>query len=135
MTTSFKSKCEVCGSKVTLVTGPRRVRRYRRDLELPIPEDFAIPTCSECGERYLSDEEAAHLQEFQKPAFMAWQAMQTFPQFELAGETCGENECQGKLIFTMSLQTKAVYHKCSECKRTQRLKTFESEGDEGTGQV
>ena len=72
--TKFKPfRCGECGATVKRKTGPGRVREYRRGVPLPIPSGFAIPTCTACGEEYLSLEEAQRLDDAQRPAFLKWQ--------------------------------------------------------------
>lgn len=65
--------CEDCGGPIEAGIGPGRVHEYRRGLDLPIPDEFVIPTCSKCGERYLSEDGYRALAEAQKPAFIEWQ--------------------------------------------------------------
>jgi transcriptional regulator with XRE-family HTH domain len=48
--------CVMCGADVHLVGGKGRTRLIARDVEWPIPNDFKLPTCSECGEIYFSIE-------------------------------------------------------------------------------
>ena len=64
--------CAECGGDVVDTTGPGRVAEYRRGIELPIPDDFTIPTCRSCGETYLSVERSDRLEKRQRPAFEAW---------------------------------------------------------------
>lgn len=65
--------CEVCGHTVESRVAAGRVHEYRRGLELPVPDTFAIPTCSSCGEIYLSEQGYEELAAAQKPAFLEWQ--------------------------------------------------------------
>ena len=51
--------CGACGERVTAKTGPGRT--YSRE-RLPVPDDFRIPTCTGCGEEYLSVERAEALE-------------------------------------------------------------------------
>jgi len=46
--------CGNCGWDVRLRTGKGRTREYRKGLFLSIPDDFEIPTCSHCGDTYMS---------------------------------------------------------------------------------
>ncbi len=43
-----------CGGHVALATGPGRTRVYERGVVLPIPDDFPLPTCADCGETFMS---------------------------------------------------------------------------------
>lgn len=61
--------CAECGGDVVLAVGPGRTELHRRGVELPVPADFAIPTCRLCGETYLTADESARLAELQRPAF------------------------------------------------------------------
>jgi hypothetical protein len=61
--------CADCGGDVVLAVGPGRTAPHRRGVELPVPADFAIPTCALCGETYLTAGESARLAELQRPAF------------------------------------------------------------------
>ncbi len=54
-------------------SGSGRKHEYRRGLAMPVPDDFTIPTCSDCGELFLSEEEYDRLFDLQKPAFIEWQ--------------------------------------------------------------
>lgn len=66
--------CAACGGRVKLSAKAGRVREYRRGLALPVPREFRIPTCTECGEEYLSVEQAEELERLQAPAYREWQA-------------------------------------------------------------
>lgn len=44
--------CGECGNRVTLRTGKGRTREFARGFPVPIPDDFALPTCVSCGETY-----------------------------------------------------------------------------------
>jgi len=48
--------CAECGAPVTLAKGVGRTAERRRGEFLPVPDDFAIPTCAACGERYFTVE-------------------------------------------------------------------------------
>jgi hypothetical protein len=83
MTNPFKPfRCPACGAGVQLVTGPGRTAAYQVDLDLPVPDDFAIPTCSGCGEEYLTAEEGAALARAQAPAYASWQREHVRPLLE-----------------------------------------------------
>lgn len=40
----------------------------------------------------------------------------SFPMFELVGDPCPKEGCEGVLIETVSIETKDYFKKCSECK-------------------
>jgi transcriptional regulator with XRE-family HTH domain len=83
MSKAFKPfRCTECGDTVRLETGPGRVQEYRRGLELPVPDSFAIPTCPTCGERYFTVERGDALAKAQKPLFAEWQRTHTTPLVE-----------------------------------------------------
>lgn len=65
-------RCAECGANVREATGPGRRSEYRRGIELPVPDDFAIPTCEECGEEYFTATLAKRLAKRQAPAYEAW---------------------------------------------------------------
>jgi hypothetical protein len=49
---SFKPfACAECGNLVQLSKGQGRTRDT-----IPIPDDFLLPTCSQCGETYVNQE-------------------------------------------------------------------------------
>lgn len=50
------ARCAVCGGSVQLLALAGRTRELRHGIDLPIPEDFEIPTCSQCGEEYMTPE-------------------------------------------------------------------------------
>jgi len=63
MTEEFKPfRCVECGAMVELKAEPGRTSEYRDGITLPIPDDFAIPTCTNCGERYFDVERGAALE-------------------------------------------------------------------------
>src|ERR1035437_8904968 len=66
-------RCGVCGASVKSKKTPGRTREYRRGVVLPVPDDFGIPTCTGCGEEYLSVEQAEALDARQAPAYAVWQ--------------------------------------------------------------
>lgn len=47
-------RCPACGGTVRLLAKAGRVREFRRGVQLPIPDDFEIPTCTNCGEEMMS---------------------------------------------------------------------------------
>lgn len=63
MTNRRLFRCGACGGDVLTKLGPGRTYELRRGLSLPVPEDFGIPTCTECGEEYLTVELADSLAE------------------------------------------------------------------------
>lgn len=72
MINSFE--CDLCGGTVERTAKPGRMREYRPGVPpLPIPDDYVLPVCKECGELYISEESAKRLDELQRPAFMEWQ--------------------------------------------------------------
>lgn len=66
-------QCGLCNAPVQLAQGPGRTREYRRGVALPVPANFAIPTCTACGEEYLSVDRAESLDVLQAPAYATWQ--------------------------------------------------------------
>jgi transcriptional regulator with XRE-family HTH domain len=66
-------RCVECGDQVRLLKKAGRVEEYRRGVPLPIPEDFAIPTCPTCGEEYFTVELSEALAKLQAPLFAEWQ--------------------------------------------------------------
>lgn len=67
-------RCGFCGALVKAKKAAGRTHDYRRGVPLPVPADFPIPTCSGCGEEYMSVEQARALEAKQAPAYAAWQA-------------------------------------------------------------
>lgn len=63
---NFKSfLCVECfAGKVNLICG-HNIIEYS-DVKLSVPDDFEIPTCENCGERYFSVELEARLMDLQK---------------------------------------------------------------------
>lgn len=49
-------RCPECGAEVRLMGGKGRTREYLRGVRLPIPDDYAIPTCTKCRETSMSIE-------------------------------------------------------------------------------
>ena len=66
-------RCGACGGQVVEEAGPGRQREYRHGVPIDVPPTFKIPTCTECGEEYMSVEDAERLDAAQKPLFLAWQ--------------------------------------------------------------
>lgn len=50
-------RCAECGEPVTLQPGKHRTRCVARDVHLPIPDGFMLPTCSHCGELYVNKQD------------------------------------------------------------------------------
>ena len=54
--------CHSCqNGRVVSVTTIGRDYPYSPDVRLPVPDDFPIMTCENCGETYLSADEARSL--------------------------------------------------------------------------
>lgn len=67
--------CSECGGPVEPKAGPGRTKEFRRgDPPMPVPEDFVIPTCAECGETYLTVEQEAELTPLLEAAYREWSA-------------------------------------------------------------
>lgn len=49
-------RCGECGGNVILLNKAGRKREYKHGIFLEIPEDFGIPTCSQCGEESMVPE-------------------------------------------------------------------------------
>lgn len=62
--TSFSDPtvCGACGGALSRIAGPGRTFRSRR-VTFAVPEDLALLTCSDCGERLLGPDEARALDE------------------------------------------------------------------------
>ncbi len=58
-------RCAECGAEVGLTSGPGRAAEYRRGMFLPIPDSFAVPTCTSCREMYFTVERSAQLAKLQ----------------------------------------------------------------------
>jgi transcriptional regulator with XRE-family HTH domain len=54
--------CDLCGGPVELVAVPGRTREFRTGVVLEVPATFPIATCRDCGETYLTTEEAERLE-------------------------------------------------------------------------
>lgn len=74
--TEFKPiTCPECGHEVRLARGVGRTREYRRGVPpMPIPDDFDVPTCSNCGETFMLAETLPALEESQHQAYLSWQS-------------------------------------------------------------
>jgi len=73
MTTFRPFRCGECGSVVREEAAGGRTTEYLPGVRLPVPDTFAIPTCSGCGEQYMTVEEAERLGAAQEPLFVEWQ--------------------------------------------------------------
>lgn len=67
--TSKQAICAQCGGPVQSKTGLGRTHEYRPGIALPVPGDFPMLTCAECGETYLNDSEAEHLEQRLQQAY------------------------------------------------------------------
>lgn len=47
-------RCVECGGDVEMVAKSGRTREMLRGVHVPIPDDFKIPTCTRCGEEFMS---------------------------------------------------------------------------------
>lgn len=70
-------RCGECGGEVYATRGPGRLAEYRRGIILPVPDDFEIPICAGCGEKYSNVERGELLYKLQKPAYQEWLRAQT----------------------------------------------------------
>lgn len=66
--------CAECGKRVVPKTGPGRTREYVRGCRLPIPDDFPIPTCTGCGETYMTAEISAKLDALLREKYLLLQS-------------------------------------------------------------
>lgn len=62
-------RCTWCPGLVTPQKGSGRTRLYKPGLRLPVPDDYEMPTCSGCGETYVSLAESKRLDELQLEMF------------------------------------------------------------------
>jgi hypothetical protein len=53
--------CWCCGP-VVLSGATGRTYRLSRELDVPIPDDFLMPTCTKCGEYYFNDDNVDQLE-------------------------------------------------------------------------
>ena len=65
-------RCVECGGDVFPKTGAGRVSTYRLGIDLPVPENFVMPTCASCGEIYLTETAGDRLAQVQAPFYEAW---------------------------------------------------------------
>ncbi len=57
-------QCPTCGiGTIAPATGPGRTIAFRNVPDLPVPEDFAIPTCDHCGQWWINPTVAELLDE------------------------------------------------------------------------
>lgn len=47
-------QCGQCGNEVRLLSGPGRTYCLVYGVPSPIPDDFEIPTCIQCGNEYMT---------------------------------------------------------------------------------
>jgi transcriptional regulator with XRE-family HTH domain len=73
MSTFQPFHCGECGTTVQLATGSGRTREYVRGYNVPIPDDFEIPTCPNCGEIYVVPEVAEELSAVLRREFLRLQ--------------------------------------------------------------
>lgn len=64
-----KFVCTQCGGSVRAKVGLGRTYEHRPGITLPIPSDFATPTCTECGETHLNDSDAERLEQRLQEAY------------------------------------------------------------------
>lgn len=69
-TNDLAGSCAECGKPVRLLKGSGRTREYVRGVALPIPDDFLIPTCTSCGETYMTEEISSKLDPILKRQFL-----------------------------------------------------------------
>jgi hypothetical protein len=66
--------CPECGGDVEVATGPGRTMQYQRSVpEFPIPDDFELPTCKECGETFVPADKERELEDHLRGEYRAWQ--------------------------------------------------------------
>ena len=54
--------CDLCGGSVELVAMTGRSRELRAGVVFGVPESVLIATCRECGETYLTTDQAERLE-------------------------------------------------------------------------
>ena len=62
MTSDTIFDCGECGGPVAMLGGLGRKYGYKIGIELPIPQDWLIATCRECGETYFTSAEIEALE-------------------------------------------------------------------------
>lgn len=71
----LKFACPQCGGEVAPRKGAGRFYEFKRGVPpLEIPVGLAIPECSRCHERYLSEALAAQLEAAMRKPYIVWQA-------------------------------------------------------------
>lgn len=69
-----KFTCSECGGTVDMSRGTGRTRNYSRGYDVPIPDDFLIPTCNRCGDIYVLPEIEGELNAILEKRFLRMQA-------------------------------------------------------------
>ncbi len=54
-------RCPDCGGEVKLIAKEGRTRECVRGIHSPVPSDFEIPTCIQCGEESMVPEISENL--------------------------------------------------------------------------
>ena len=73
-TNDVAGSCAECGKLVRLLKGSGRTREYVRGVPLPIPDDFLIPTCTSCGETYITEDVSSKLDPILKKQYLKLQS-------------------------------------------------------------
>ena len=64
--------CPACNrGEIVMATGRGRYMRYRQIPDLELPEELALPTCLDCGERWLDAEATRNVQAALEAAYRA----------------------------------------------------------------
>ena len=63
MSDSNTFRCIECGGYIRPFGGKNRTYLLKKDLPVPIPDDFLIHTCDKCGDEYMDLETSEKLQE------------------------------------------------------------------------
>ncbi len=61
--------CVACAKGMVKLTAKAGRREWQRSVELEVPADFEIPTCTHCGEEYMNGEIARELDKALMPAY------------------------------------------------------------------
>lgn len=69
-----KFSCAECGGAVDLSPSNGRTLEYAQGYDVPIPNEFMIPTCSRCGEMYIVAELEEELYPVLEKQFLQMQA-------------------------------------------------------------
>jgi hypothetical protein len=62
------TECPECNRTLDLVTGPGRMKKYRKEL-FELPADMPIRTCPGCGAEWMLSSEVSHLSRFLEQAY------------------------------------------------------------------